>query len=365
MNEHKSHIDRRTFLTKASVATLAVGGAAALAGGRAAEGAAATTDASKTFRWRLQHIEPSTSANYKIYEQWAKDIDAASAGRLKIRLFPAGSLAPNEEAFDAVGRGQFEMAVSSPGYHRAKIPEIEAVNPPHAYRKLTDLLLIYYKHGLRDFYRESYAAHNIFLLDMAACRGVVLLSTKPVNSVQDLAKLKIRTHTTYAQFVEKLGAKTLFIPGGEVYTGLASGTADAATWGDETTLRDLKWYEVAKYLVYPMLLEAMFSYDTLVNKKAWESLPVDLQVIVQKASGEHIVVGNYLKDMYLKDQSIAEMAKAGVKATHIRQEDYPQLTKAAEAVWASTAAKSPRAKQAIKMITDYFRTQGYTTFKID
>lgn len=114
-----------------------------------------------------------------------------------------------------------------------------------------------------------------------------------------------------------------------------------------------------------MLLEAMFSYDTLVNKKAWESLPVDLQTIVQKASSEHIVVGNYIKDMYLKDLSIAEMAKAGVKATHIRQEDHPMLVKAAESVWASTAAKGPRAKQAIKMITDYFRTQGYTDFKID
>jgi len=366
MVERKSHINRRSFLTKASVATLAVGGAAALARTKAAEGAAAAvTDTTKTYRWRLQHIEPSTSANYKIYEQWAKDINTASNGRLQIRLFPAGSLAPNEEAFDAVGKGQFEMAVSSPGYHRAKMPEIEAVNPPHAHRNLTDLLLIYYKGGLRDFYRESYAAHNIFLLDMAACRGVVLLSTKPVNSVEDLAKLKIRTHTTYAQFVEKLGAKTLFIPGGEVYTGLSAGTADAATWGDETTIRDLKWYEVAKYLVYPMLLEAMFSYDTLVNKKAWDSLSPDLQTIAQKASSEHIVVGNYLKDMYLKDQSVAEMAKAGVKASHIRQEDYPKLVQAAESVWASTAAKGPRAKQAMKIITDYFRTQGYTKFKID
>src|SRR5512146_252900 len=158
MAKRESRINRRSFLAKASVATLAVGGA--LAGAKTSEGAAAAaTDTTKTFRWRLQHIEPSTSANYKIYEQWAKDINTASNGRLQIRLFPAGSLAPNEEAFDAVGKGQFEMAVSSPGYHRAKMPEIEAVNPPHAHRNLTDLLLIYYKGGLRDFYRESYAAH--------------------------------------------------------------------------------------------------------------------------------------------------------------------------------------------------------------
>jgi len=89
---------------------------------------------------------------------------------------------------------------------------------------------------LRDFYRESYAAHNIFLLDMAACRGVVLLSTKPVNSVEDLAKLKIRTHTTYAQFVEKLALRRSSYRRRGVH-GIVSGTADAATWGDETTIR--------------------------------------------------------------------------------------------------------------------------------
>ena len=50
----------------------------ALAGAKTSEGAAAAvTDTTKTFRWRLQHIEPSTSANYKIYEQWAQDINTA------------------------------------------------------------------------------------------------------------------------------------------------------------------------------------------------------------------------------------------------------------------------------------------------
>lgn len=378
MVQDGSRVSRRGFLTKAAAAAAALGGAAALAGcsspapsAPAKEPAgqssapAVVTDSTKSFKWRLQHIEASTTANYAIYQKWANDIDAMSGGRLKIQLFAAGTLAPNEEAFDAVSKGQFEIAVSSPGYHRAVMPEIEAINLPHGFRNHTDLMLTYLQYGLRDFYRESFSAHNIYLLDMAAARGVLLMSTKPVNTVEDLAKLKIRTHTTYAAFVEKLGAKTVFIPGGEVYTGLASGTADAATWGDETTLKDFKWYEVAKYLVYPMLLEAMLSYDTIINKKAWDSLPKDLQVIMQNASSQYLLLGNYIQAMHLKDQSVAEMAKAGVKASTIRAEDGPKLTAAAEAVWADIAAKGPRPKQAMKIITDYFRTQGYTKFKID
>jgi TRAP-type C4-dicarboxylate transport system substrate-binding protein len=367
MVESGSPVSRRRFISTA----LAVGGAAALAGCTPAPEPvkgpekAPAVNTGQSFRWRVQHIEASTTANYKIFEQWAADIDKASSGRLKLQLFPAGTLSPNEGTFDAVSEGQFEMGVSSPGYHRAKMPEVEAFNLPHGFRNLTDLMVTYLQYGLRDFYRESYAKHNLYLLDFAAARGVLLISTKPVTSVEDLSKLKIRTHTTYAQFVEKLGATTVFIPGGEVYTGLAAGTADAATWGDETTLRDFKWYEVAKYLVYPMLLEAMLSYDTIVNMKSWEALPIDLQVIMQNASARYLLLGNYVQAMQLKDQSIAEMQQAGLQTTHIRQEDGPKLIQAAEAVWSDIAAKNPRSKQAMKIITDYFRTQGYTKFKID
>jgi len=59
-----------------------------------------------------------------------------------------------------------------------------------------------------------------------------------------------------------------------------------------------------------MLLEAMFSYDTLVNKKAWDSLsptPNDRSESLQRPHRR----GQLPQDMYLKDQSVAEMAKAG------------------------------------------------------
>ena len=57
MIKRESGISRRGFLAKASAATLAVGGATALTSAKAAESSAAVvTDATKAFRWRLQHI---------------------------------------------------------------------------------------------------------------------------------------------------------------------------------------------------------------------------------------------------------------------------------------------------------------------
>ncbi len=319
----------------------------------------------EVIKWRCQDISPPASESYNLHEAMLREIERLSDGRLEIELYAPGALCPDLDTFDAAIQGQFEMGISSPGYHRDTIPEIEAANPPLAYRNLTDLLLVYYNYGLKDFYTESYAQNGLHLLDLAACRGVFLISTKPVYSVEDLSKLKIRTHTTYAQFVEQLGASTLYIPGGEVYTGLATGTADAATWGSEQTLYEHQWYEVAPYLVYPGLLDAMLSYDTFVNQEAWDKLPPDIQGIVHSCTTNYLMTQNYLIDIYGSVSAVEKMKEEGLECTYITDDDYPQMVAAAEAVWDSIAVKSPRSKEAMKLITDYLRFKGYTDYKID
>ena len=214
-----------------------------------------------------------------------KDIEEMSGGRLKITNFPSGALCPDVDNFESCATGLFEVGISSPGYHRSLIPEIEAINLPMGLRNLDDACMVGYKLGLLDFFRESYAPHGLHLLDIPACRGVFILSTIPIRRAADFEGMKVRTHTTYASWVENMGASTVFIPGAEVYTGLAAGTADAATWGCEATLRDFGWYEVAKYLMHPAALLAMLSYDALAKaeeiarKMTYFELSVDPKVM--------------------------------------------------------------------------------------
>ena len=51
----------------------------------------------------------------------AKRIEAASAGRLKIKIYSGGELVPAFEVFDAVSRGTVECGHDASYYHKGKL----------------------------------------------------------------------------------------------------------------------------------------------------------------------------------------------------------------------------------------------------
>ncbi len=93
---------------------------------------------------------------------------------------------------------------------------------------------------------ENGGIHMICMNYAAAPR--VVLSKKPINSVEDLKGLLIRVPTnTYAAWFAALGASPVSgIPFAEVYTNIESGVVEAAE-APAATLTDYSIPEVAKY----------------------------------------------------------------------------------------------------------------------
>ncbi|MDD4860182.1 MAG: TRAP transporter substrate-binding protein DctP [Dehalococcoidales bacterium] len=325
----------------------------------------ATTPAAQVIKWKMEQIcAPGSMFVKQLYEPWAKAIEQESGGRLVITVHPPQALCPDLDIFKSVSAGMIEVGLSSLGYHKGFMPEAEIAVIPLAMRSYEDLLLVYYHYGLKDFLAEGYAKNGVKLIECQANRGTLLISRKPINRVADFKGMKIRTHTTNAMLVEDLGASSLYIPGAEVYTGLATGTADAATWGSESTLRDFAWYEVAPYLIYPLTIYVMLGYDIYVNPAVFDKLSGDLQAIVTNTASDTYMRKSYHYDVYDSMQAKAQMMAKGTKICTIPTEDYPRLTQAAEKVWSSIAGKGDRAKQAVKIVTDYCRDMGYTSYKV-
>lgn len=93
---------------------------------------------------------------------------------------------------------------------------------------------------------ENGGIHMICMNYAAAPR--VVMSTKPINTAEDLKGLLIRVPTnTYAAWFAALGASPVSgIPFAEVYTNLESGVVEAAE-APAATLTDYSIQEVAKY----------------------------------------------------------------------------------------------------------------------
>jgi TRAP-type mannitol/chloroaromatic compound transport system substrate-binding protein len=61
--------------------------------------------AAKNYKLQIQTAVPNASVYFKLMERMAKRVDAMSAGRLKIKVLPAGAVVPVFEILDAVDKG--------------------------------------------------------------------------------------------------------------------------------------------------------------------------------------------------------------------------------------------------------------------
>ena len=115
MKESKS-LDRRSFLTRASV-----GGAAAAAG--TALAAPAIAQEMPTINWRLASSFPkSLDTIYGGAEELSTRLKEATDGKFTIQVFAAGEIVPGLDAINAATDGTVESAHSVGYYNWGKDP---------------------------------------------------------------------------------------------------------------------------------------------------------------------------------------------------------------------------------------------------
>ncbi|HCO58926.1 MAG TPA: ABC transporter substrate-binding protein, partial [Porticoccaceae bacterium] len=69
-----------------------------------------------------------------------------------------------------------------------------------------------------------------------------------------------------------------------LYTALQTGVIDATEWVAPYNDLASGFHQVAKYYYYPGWHETGSTLEMIINKEAWESLPADLQAMVETAS---------------------------------------------------------------------------------
>ncbi len=142
---------------------------------------------------------------------------------------------------------------------------------------------LYYGGGM-ELWREMYARFN--LVPMAAGNTGVQMGgwfNKEINSLADLKGLKMRIPGLGGEVLKRAGGTPVNLPGGELYTSLQSGAIDATEWVGPYNDLAFGLYKAARYYYYPGWHEPGTTLEAIVNKKAFDALPRDLQAIVENA----------------------------------------------------------------------------------
>jgi len=259
------------------------GGGAAAAGAGAGAG---TAEPAKVYRWKMITTWPKNlPALGTAPERLAEEVRIMSNGRLDIRVYGAGELVGAFEVFDAVSQGTAEMGHGASYYWRGKIPVAAMFSTvPFGMTAQEMNGWLQYGGGM-ELWRELYAPFGIVPI-AAGNSGVQMAGwfNKEINSLADLQGLKMRIPGLGGEVLEKAGGVPVSLPAGEIFTSLQTGVIDATEWVGPYNDLALGLHTVAKYYYYPGWHEPGPTMEALVNKAAWESLPPDLQTILETAA---------------------------------------------------------------------------------
>jgi TRAP-type mannitol/chloroaromatic compound transport system substrate-binding protein len=268
-------MQRRDFIKKIGVGSLAVGGAAI--GVRTAQAAEHTWKMVTT--WPKNFPGLGTGAN-----KLAELIGEMSGGRIKVKVYGAQELVPAFEVFDAVGRGTAEIGHGAAYYWKGKSEAAQFFSSvPYGMTGQEMNGWLYYGGGL-ELWTELYGRFGLIPAP-AGNTGVQMGGwfNKEINSVADLSGLKMRIPGLGGEVLKRLGGTPVNLPGGELFTSLQSGAIDATEWIGPYNDLAFGLYKAAKYYYYPGFHEPGTTLEAVINKAAFEALADDLKSIVLNA----------------------------------------------------------------------------------
>jgi TRAP-type mannitol/chloroaromatic compound transport system substrate-binding protein len=271
-------MDRRSFLTKATLGGVGAAAATALA-------APALAQELPKITWRVTSSFPkSLDTIYGAAETMSRYVSEATEGNFTLQVFPAGELVPGLEAADAVSAGTVEACHTASYYFWGKDPTYAlGTTVPFGLNVRQMNAWLYYGGGI-DLLNEFYATQNLYYLPCGNT-GVQMGGwyRKEINSVADLQGLKMRIGGFAGKIIEKLGVVPQQIAAGDIYPSLEKGTIDAAEWVGPFDDEKLGFYKVAPYYYYPGWWEGGPTLSVMVNAGKWAELPPVYQAIMRTA----------------------------------------------------------------------------------
>jgi TRAP-type C4-dicarboxylate transport system substrate-binding protein len=237
---------------------------------------------------KCSHNAPRTITVAVGFEEWGKEIEKRTNGRVKCEFYWASSLLKVAETVKGTGAGIADACFDVPAYHPSETPlatigELGYVTdqPDAAARALSELNEQY------PFFKKEFAQHNLKVMFFVPFPPNMIGFVKPVKTLEDLKGKKIRALGLNNEVVAKLGGTPVAIPLNDMYESLSRKVIDGFTGFGLSGVKGFKLDEVCKYYLdsgYGSYLVGVVFF----NKTKWDSLPPDIQKTVEEVNAKAI-----------------------------------------------------------------------------
>lgn len=309
----------------------------------------------KTITLNYSNLLPAPHKISLVSEEWCKEIEKRTNGGVKITMFHGGTLTPATQAYDGVVKGLSDVAMSVFSYHRGRFPLTEFSDLPIGVKSCVTAAKLFTEYYVKFKPKEMDDVQIMYLHGNPP--SVVHTVKKPVSKLEDLEGLKMRVTPLGTPIAKALGAVPVAMPMGEAYDALSKNVVDGGFFPYEA-LEGWKLGEVVKNTTESWSVGFTSAWYVIMNKKKWESIPADMQKIIEKVNAEWIErVGKAWNEIDESGKAFSQ--KQGGKVVTLSKEEGERWVKAVQPVLNDyvTMAKSKGlpGDEVLKFALDYLK----------
>lgn len=215
-------------------------------------------------------------------EQWCKEIEKRTNGRVRIAYFAGGTLTPANQAYEAAVKGIADISMMSQQYNAGRFPLTEGIYLPlgiKSARQATKMVAAWYD----KFKPKEY--DDVKVLYLYGSGPGQFATLKSIASINDLKGLKVRCAGDSAKIVSAMGAVPVSIPLSESYDGFQRGVIQGSLLPVES-LKGYRFGDMIRGIQMNDGLGYTSGLGVVMNKAKWASLPPDIQKIFEQVNKE-------------------------------------------------------------------------------
>ncbi len=231
---------------------------------------------------KFANYYPQPAPQSKLCEEFISTLEGRTNGRVKFTYLPGGALLKGPAMIKGIESGIADIGLAHIQYTAGRMPVSEVNDLPHGFPSVWVSTQVvndfYYKYKPKEW-------ENVQPLWLFTNSPSVLVTTKPVNTLEDLKGMTIRAPGPIGEVIRALGGTPAPTPIVETYDAIAKGVVDGAFVSPEA-VKTFRFAEVAKNITMSWNVGSSYTFFVVMNKKKYEALPADVKQELDKLSGE-------------------------------------------------------------------------------
>src|SRR3984957_8181141 len=296
----------------------------------------------------------STPTINDIPDTFARNFGAAvekdSGGRIKVEGYPASQLGAIPRQIEGTQFGAIQCAIIPPEFFVGVDERFEVLAAPGLVTSAAQGHRVAADPAVQKFYLALGAEKGLHGVAVAYAEPSEVVAKNAIRHLADFKGKKIRIFASEFQSAsfKRLGTTPVAMSPGDVMTALQQGSLDAAVAGVEL-LSGLHFYDAAKYIT--MTNHAAIFYLVEISKKWFDTLPPDLQQIVEKDAAS-TVTSFQARALEIDNTAAKVWTDAGGELINLPADEQAELLKTLSSVGADISKEKPELAEAYKIVSE-------------